>query len=99
MYISDILNKFENSLRLFINSILESSYGKNYINLLIFKKYKRKWENYKLIDDKERLGGFKESRLIFYSDIRDLKNIISSNWNLFMPWLKIEEELSSGLTK
>jgi len=88
MSISVILNEFENSLRQFVNSVLQAFYNQDYLNLPEFKKYKGKLEGYKLKEEKERLGGIKEPRLIFYSSIRDLKNIIISHWPAFDPWFR-----------
>ena len=88
MSITDVLNRFENSLRQFVEDILIAHYGENYVNLSNFQKYKEKWEGYKRKDEKERLGGFEESRLIFYSSIGDLKKIINSHWPVFEPWLR-----------
>lgn len=78
----DELTAVENALRLLIERV-----GMD--NLGISNADKRKWQERREHDMRERGAGFPEDRLLYYSDIADLKKIITRNEN----WSKFEAAL------
>lgn len=77
-----MVNEFENILRDLIITIL----GVDPNNYKISSDRIGKWAEKNQIELNRKIG-FKEDRLIYYSDFYDLKNIISKNWDSFLPIL------------
>lgn len=83
---------FENSIRNLIFKTLETKYGKKWWDTQVSTQVKR--------DIKDRIDKEKENRWhgkrgahpIFYTDIGDLKSIISKNWTDFRNIIKKEQE-------
>ncbi|MEX2411082.1 MAG: hypothetical protein WD607_06860 [Candidatus Paceibacterota bacterium] len=80
MELTESLKIAENSLRDLINYILTKKFGSNwYDSCGLDNKRIKVWKGRKLTDDKKL--GTSEPRLIYYSDIYDIKPIIKNNWD------------------
>lgn len=78
-----MINEFENFLRQLILEIL----GDETLIYKVSDERISRWKDKKEIQIKKDNGLCYEDRLIFYSDIYDLKTIISKNWEDFKPVL------------
>lgn len=77
-----MINEYENVLRAIIIDIL----GNNASTYKVSEERVEKWYEKKVIEQKKNNGGMvAEERIIYYSDIYDLKTIISKNWDSFLP--------------
>lgn len=93
----ELLYELENDLRDFISEMLQQTYGIGWIDLPCFKKFKEKWQRFKTTKNERRVGEFKEYRLIYYSNIGDLKELILSNWDIFKPCFKKKQFIATRL--
>lgn len=91
---------FENFLRLFIEKVATNDLGVNFWDKMsINKKIKKKIKERKDNEKNKKWMSVRGDSDLFYTDLLDLKTIISSNWNIFRdlfpkePWLtsKLEE--------
>lgn len=77
-------NEYENTLRRIITSVIgaedNSEFG-------VSNERLEKWKEKREIEIKKYKGLIAESRIIYFSDFYDLKNIILKNWSLFLPIL------------
>lgn len=91
MYIGDLsaimidieseLKILENSVRDIITFVLSKHYGVNWIgNLKASPDRIDKWKERRSVEEKKLKGDALESRLIYYSDFYDLRNIIEKHW-------------------
>lgn len=87
------LRDIENVLRTNIQFILKDKYGDSWEKKLgVSENRINKWKERKE-EEKKRLNGKElESRLLFYSDFYDLKEIISKNWDVFEKIFKNKKE-------
>ena len=76
--------EYENTLRKLIISILGSEDNAPY---QVTESRLAQWKNSREIETKKRKEYNSEKRIIFYSEIYDLKNIIGKNWERFQPVL------------
>lgn len=92
------LRDIENVLRTNIQFILKDKYGENWEKKLgVSENRINKWKERKE-EEKKRLNGKElESRLLFYSDFYDLKEIISKNWDVFENIFKNRKEFEYQL--
>lgn len=89
-----VIYVFENSVRNIIIKLLEKKHGPDWWNKdTISSKTKQKVEGRISDEDRNRWHGKRGVHPIFYSDIDDLKNIITSNWNDFKPYLKTSQAI------
>ena len=80
MELTESLKLAENTLRDLINYILSKKFGDNwYSRCGLTEKRIELWKNRKSTDEKKL--GYGEPRLIYYSDIYDLKPLIKNNWD------------------
>lgn len=90
---------FENSVRNLILSVMEAKFGKDWWNNRVGLKLKQKVKDRIEKEDKNRWHGKRGAHPIFYTDIDDLKSVVSSNWTEFqdifpeLQWItgKIDE--------
>lgn len=93
----ELLHEIENILRDFISEMLQRKYGITWVDLPQFEKLKEKWLSFKTTKNGRRIGGFEESRLIYFSNMGDLKELILSNWDIFKPCFRKEQFLATRL--
>jgi len=79
-----IIYVFENSVRKFVQKIMEKKHGKDWwekakINSKIIQKVKIRKED----EDKNRWHGKRGTHEIFYTDIEELMSIMENNWEIF----------------
>lgn len=80
---NNTIQEYENILRSLIIIILTEKYNEEYENhYRISPERLNKWKEKRDIETK-KYGITREERLIYYSDIFDLKTIIDKNWDLF----------------
>lgn len=91
---------FENFLRTFIEKVAKDEYGTNFWKKLsVNKGINKKIKGRKDDEKKKKWMSIRGDSDLFYTDLLDLKTIISSNWSLFRdlfpkePWItsKLEE--------
>jgi len=75
-----MINEYENTLRTIISEIIGSADSSSFN---VSKDRIDKWKEKREIETKKYKGINIETRLIYYSDFYDLKNIISKNWEKF----------------
>lgn len=75
-----MINKYENTLRTIISEVIGSTDSSPFN---VSKERIDKWYEKREIETKKYKGVNLETRLIYYSDFYDLKNIISKNWDKF----------------
>lgn len=92
------LRDIENVLRTNIQFILKDKYGDSWEEHLgVSEDRIKKWEERKE-EERNRLNGkVLESRLLFYSDFYDLKEIMLKNWDVFGSIFKNKKELEYQL--
>lgn len=92
------LRDIENVLRTNIQFILKDKYGDSWEKKLgVSEERIKKWKERKE-EEKNRLNGKElESRLLFYSDFYDLKEIMLKNWEIFGSIFKNKKELEYQL--
>lgn len=92
------LRDIENVLRTNILFILKDKYGNSWEeHLKVSENRIKKWEERKE-EERNRLNGkVLESRLLFYSDFYDLKEIMLKNWEIFRSIFKNKKELEYQL--
>lgn len=92
------LRDIENFLRTNIQFILKDKYGDSWEEKLgVSDDRISKWKERKE-EEKLRLSGKElESRLLFYSDFYDLKEIMWKNWDIFQNIFKNKQELEYQL--
>ncbi len=75
------LKEAENSLRDFIGDVLAKRFGSNWISEcgISVRKIKR-WKQLKAEEAERQRGGLVEERLLYYSNLLDLKTILAQNW-------------------
>ena len=89
---------FENFLRLFIEQIAKDEHGTNFWKkLTINKKINDKINERKNDEKNKRWMSIRGDSNFFYTDLLDLKTIISSNWSLFRQLFPKEQWLTSKL--
>lgn len=77
-----MINKYENTLRRIILSIIGSQDNSDY---KVPTERVDKWKEKRIIEEKKNNGVLFENRLLYYSDFYDLKTIIDKNWEYFLP--------------
>lgn len=92
------LRDIENFLRTNIQFILKDKYGDSWEEHLgVTEDRIKKW-NERKEEERNRLNGrVLESRLLFYSDFYDLKEIMLKNWELFKSIFKNKKDLEYQL--
>ncbi len=89
---------FENFLRLFIEQIAKDEFGTNFWKkLTINKKINEKIKERKDNEKNKKWMSIRGDSDLFYTDLLDLKTIISSNWSLFRHLFLKEQWLTSKL--
>jgi len=89
---------FENFLRLFIEQIAKDEFGTNFWKkLTINKKINEKIKERKDNEKNKKWMSIRGDSDLFYTDLLDLKTIISSNWSLFRHLFPKEQWLTSKL--
>ncbi|MCL9810077.1 hypothetical protein [Flavobacterium luminosum] len=76
----DMINEYENILRTIISEMIGSTDSSPFN---VSKDRIDKWNEKREIETKKYKGVNLETRIIYYSDFYDLKNIISKNWDKF----------------
>ena len=89
-----IIYIYENSIRNFILKLLEKKYGKEWwnkssVSTSIKTKVQKRMSN----ENRNKWHGKRNTHQIYYTDIDDLKNIITNNWNDFESYLKTSQFL------
>ena len=89
---------FENFLRLFIEQIAKDEYSTNFLKKLnINKKISEKINERKEEEKNKKWMSIRGDSDLFYTDLLDLKTIISSNWDLFRHLFPKEQWITSKL--
>lgn len=83
---------FENSVRNLILKTLETKYGKNWWDAQVSTQVKKDVKDRMDKEKENRWHGKRGAHPIFYTDIGDLKSIISKNWQDFRNIIKKEQE-------
>ena len=92
------LRDIENVLRTNIQFILKDKYGDSWEEHLgVSEDRIKKWEGRKEEESNRLNGKVLESRLLFYSDFYDLKEIMLKNWDIFGNIFKNKKELEYQL--
>lgn len=96
---SEALKDAEIALRDFVADILEEKFGDKWFeNCGVTPERIEKWDERKEEERKRRTAGYIDERLLYYSDISDLKTIIFKNWDLFQPAFK-DKKTNGGLSR
>jgi len=74
---------FENSVRNLISNVMEAKYGGKWWDSKVGSKVKERVKSRMDKEDKNRWHGKRGAHPIFYTDIEDLKSIITANWSDF----------------
>lgn len=93
--ITQTLKDTENTLRDFIASTLENSFGIDWIDRCGASAQQiRIWKERKAKEAEKQEAGVVEQRLLYYANFSDLRTIMSTNWQLFEPalgeWTRFE---------
>ena len=92
------LRDIENFLRNNIAFILKDKYGENWEDKLGVSDNRIKIWKQRKKEEKTRLNGKElESRLLYYSDFYDLREIMDKNWDIFINIFKNKRELEYQL--
>jgi len=79
-----IIYVFENSVRMFVQKIMEKNHGKDWWKkAIITSKIIQKVKIRKKDEDKNRWHGKRGTHEIFYTDIEELMSIMENNWEIF----------------
>jgi len=80
--VTQALKDAENSLRDFINNVLQQKFGNNWVEKSGVSPARiKEWQERKLVEEKRQVGGAVEERLIYYADFYDLKTILKKHWS------------------
>jgi hypothetical protein len=90
---------FENSVRNLILNVMESRHGEKWWDTKVGPKIKEKVKSRMENEDRNRWHARRGAHAIFYTDIDELKSVITTNWSDFqdifpdLPWVtgKIDE--------
>jgi len=89
---------FENYFRSFIEILAKNEFGsKFWKKLIINKKIQEKIDERKLEERSKRWLSIRGDSAIFYTDLIELKTIISSNWDIFKEYFPKEVWIISKL--
>ena len=89
---------FENFFRLFIEEVAKVKFGTNYWKkLTINKKIQEKIDKRREEESSKRWLSIRGDSDLFYTDLIDLKTIISSNWKIFKDYFPKEIWITSKL--
>ena len=89
---------FENILRLFIEKIAMNDLGTNFCDKMsLNKKFKENIKERKENEKNKKWMSVRGDSDLFYTDLLDLKTIVSSNWSLFRHLFPKELWLTSKL--
>ncbi|GAH75501.1 unnamed protein product, partial [marine sediment metagenome] len=89
---------FENFLRTFIEKIAKDEFGTNFWKKLsVNKKINEKIKKRKDDEKNKKWISIRGDSDLFYTDLLDLKTIISNNWSLFRHLFPKEQWLTSKL--
>ena len=89
-----IIYVYENSIRNFILKLLEKKYDKDWWDKAsISASTKTKVQKRMSSENTNKWHGKRGAHPIYYTDIDDLKNIITSNWNDFKSYLKTSQQI------
>jgi hypothetical protein len=84
MDINQELFETENALREFINSQLSTKFGKDWVEKCgVSEDRIRIWQDRHVTEEKRQRSGSADPRLLYYSDLYDLRVILNKNWPLF----------------
>ncbi len=95
MDVTQALKDAENSLRDFINNVLQHKFGNNWVEKSgVSPERIQKWK-----ERQSQAGGAVEERLIYYADFYDLKTILKKHWSevfsqVFGDWKTMDVGLS-----
>ena len=82
MDISQTISDTENALRDFISIVLEKKFGADWIdNCGVTGERINQWKARQEEENSNRVTTIPDTRLIYYSDFSDLRNIICKNWD------------------
>lgn len=80
--ISKELTLVENSIRDFLEFVFVRKYGSGWIDSIkISEDRKKRWLERQEVENKRLSGSALESRILYYADFYDLKNLIAKNWD------------------
>lgn len=82
---------FENSIRNLILKVLSTKYGKDWWETQVANDVKKDVQDRINKEKENRWHGKRGAHKMFYTDIGDLKSIISKNWNDFKDVIKKEQ--------
>ena len=83
MEAEDALTTTENVLRDLIEDVLRNKYGAEWIAQRVDEETRERWQD-RLTEEKGRRAGVKvDDRLIYYSDLSDLPNLLKNEWEAF----------------
>ncbi len=90
----EALTTTENVLRDLIADTLTSKYGRDWIDQRVDENTRDRWRD-RLIEDQSRREGAKvDDRLIYYSELADLRKLLKNDWDAFSPcfgtWKRME---------
>ena len=89
---------FENFLRMFIEKIAKDEFGTNFWKKLsVNKKINEKIKGRKDDEKNKKWMSVRGDSNLFYTDLLDLKTIISSNWSLFLHLFPKEQWITFKL--
>lgn len=89
---------FENFLRIFIEKIAKDEFGTNFWKKLsVNKKINEKIKGRKDDEKNKKWMSIRGDSDLFYTDLLDLKTIISSNWSLFLHLFPKEQWITFKL--
>lgn len=77
---------FENSVRNVVQVVLEKKHGTNWWDTKVSTKIRKKVSDRMNDEEVHKWHGKRGAHQIFYSDIEDLSDIISTNWNDFKQY-------------
>lgn len=94
---SKLLKKVRKDLRIFVDRKLTEAHGSDWVETPRFKKFKKNWKKFEERERKKRVGKYKKYSLIHYSNFKDLKKLIQSDWKLFKPYFKTQQSVATWL--
>ena len=86
-------------MRILLRRLILSILGEDSSSYKVSTERILNWEDKKNIARKKNKGVLLENRLIYYSDFYDLKNIVSKNWELFLPILQNKRRFESSISE
>lgn len=94
-----IIYVFENSIRYVIQKTMEMNHGSDWWNNTVPRKIREKVSSRIADEDKNKWHGKRGAHEIFYTDIEELGDIISNNWQDFEKYFPDQSWIKTTIAK